>query len=88
MRKALIIAALVSGLGAAGSAAHAQGYLVNGHAASPAEVQQLASYGAQPGSWVVDGYGISAAEHGQSKPVTPAASGQKCWYVLDVQLCE
>ena len=31
---------------------HAQGFLVNGHAASKAEAQLLVSYGVQKGSWV------------------------------------
>ena len=34
---------------------------VNSHAASPAEMQLLGSYGAQPGKWVFAGYGISPA---------------------------
>jgi hypothetical protein len=41
---------------AASAVGHAQDYIVNGHNASKAEAQFLASY--------------------------------KCWYVLDVQLCD
>ena len=67
---------------------HAQGNLVNGRAASKAEAQLLTSYGVQKGNWVVDGFGIASAESGHSKQVTAASGGQKCWYVLDVQLCE
>jgi hypothetical protein len=67
---------------------HAQNYLVNGHAASKAEAQLLVSYGVQKGNWVVDGFGIASAESGQSRPATATNGEQKCWYVLDVQLCE
>ncbi|MGP0001367.1 MAG: hypothetical protein ACLPKW_27000, partial [Acetobacteraceae bacterium] len=38
---------------------HAQDYIVNGHNASKAEAQFLASYSAPAGHWQVDGYGIS-----------------------------
>jgi hypothetical protein len=61
MKKALAIAAVTVGLGFANLPAHAQGYVVNGRDASRAEVQLLVSHGAQPGKWLVDGYGISAA---------------------------
>jgi hypothetical protein len=68
--------------------AHAQDYVVNGHAASKAEAQFLSSYSAPAGHWQVDGYGFSrvADEH----PVQPVAqtTGPKCWYVLDVKLCD
>jgi hypothetical protein len=67
---------------------HAQDYVVNGHAASKTEAQLLTSYSAPAGHWQMDGYGISrvADEH----PVQPIAqtAGQKCWYVLDVKLCD
>ena len=66
MKKMLAIAAVVAGLSAVSPVAHAQGYVVNGHAASPAEVQLLASYGVSPGRWVVNGWGISADEDGPS----------------------
>jgi hypothetical protein len=62
----LAIAAILAGLGAVSPLAHAQGYVVNGHTASPAEVQLLASYGVSPGHWVVNGWGISADESGSS----------------------
>lgn len=64
--------------------AYAQDYVVNGHSASKAEAQFLASYSAPAGQWQIDGYGISrvADEH----PAPPA--GRKCWYVLDVLLCD
>jgi len=63
---------------------YAQDYVVNGHHASKAEAQLLASYSAPTGQWQVDGYGIArvADEH----PAPPA--GHRCWYVLDVQPCE
>jgi len=43
---------------------HAQGFQVNGHAASKAEAQLLVSYGVQKGNWVVDGFGIASADSG------------------------
>ena len=89
MREALAIAAVMVGLGSATFPAHAQGYTVNGRGASQAEAQLLASHGAQPGQWLVDGYGISTAKAGD-KIQQPTASnkGRKCWYVLDVLLCD
>jgi len=89
MKKLLAIAAVTVGLSAAATTvANAQGYLVNGHAASKAEAQLLVSYGVQQGNWVVDGYGIAPADSGLSRQATATSGGQKCWYVLDVQLCE
>jgi hypothetical protein len=93
MKKTLNIAiAAALGLGLLGSPSFAgsptfASYVVNGHAASPAEMQLLASYGVQPGQWVIDGYGISPAVQ---KASAPAASGsaQNCRYVLDVMLCD
>jgi hypothetical protein len=41
------------------SVTKAQAYTVNGHTASKAEVQFLASYNAPDGHWVVDGFGMS-----------------------------
>jgi hypothetical protein len=89
MKKALTIAAVTVGLGVASLPANAQGYVVNGRNASKAEVQLLVSHGAQPGKWLVDGYGISAADSGpKMRQPTAGNSGRKCWYVLDVLLCE
>jgi len=89
MKKLLAIAALMVGLGFASLPVQAQGYVVNGRSASQAEVQLLVSHGAQPGKWLLDGYGISAADSGSKKQQPAAAnSGHKCWYVLDVLLCE
>ena len=64
---------------------YAQDYVVNGHSASKAEAQFLASYSAPAGQWQFDGYGISRVADEQ--PVAKT-TGAKCWYVLDVQLCE
>ena len=88
MKKVLAIAAVTVGLGFASLPANAQGFVVNGRNASKAEVQLLVSHGAQPGKWLVDGYGISADDSGPTKQPTAGHSGRKCWYVLDVQLCE
>jgi hypothetical protein len=64
---------------------YAQDYVVNGHSASKAEAQFLASYSAPAGQWQFDGYGISrVADEHPAPPIT----GPKCWYVLDVQLCD
>jgi hypothetical protein len=89
MERALAIAAVVMAFGLASPATYAQGYVVNGHAASQAEAQMLASHGALPGKWQVDGYGISAAdtEHKQ-RGLTADSGGRRCWYVLDVLLCD
>jgi hypothetical protein len=66
---------------------HAQSYIVNGHKASKAEAQLLASYSAPTGQWQVDGYGILRVADEHPAPVAKSA-GPKCWYVLDVQLCD
>jgi hypothetical protein len=87
MKPFLVVAGVALGLGLFNLPAHAKGYVVNGHAASPAEVQLLASHGVPPGQWLVDGYGISPA----AGPGVQSASDSvvtKCWYVLDVRLCE
>jgi hypothetical protein len=65
----------------------AQDYVVNGHAATKAEAQLLTSYSAQAGEWRVDGYGIARVADEHAAPVAQTA-GQKCWYVLDVKLCD
>jgi hypothetical protein len=63
---------------------YAQDYLVNGRKASKAEAQFLASYSAPAGQWQSDGYGITRVADVQ--PIAKT-TGSKCWYVLDVQLC-
>jgi hypothetical protein len=85
MGKFLVLAAAVA-LNVFAPTANADEYVVNGHAASKAEAQFLASYSAPAGSWQVDGYGFSrvADEH----PVAGQPSGPKCHYVLDVLLCD
>ena len=84
MKNALAIA-IVAALGIASPPTHAQNYVVNGRDVSPSEVRFLASHGAQPGKWLVDGFGISLVASGHSRP---QAADRECWYVLDVQLCE
>jgi hypothetical protein len=86
MRKTLVNAIVVLGLGLATTPTFANAYVVNGHAASPAEACLLASYGAQPGNWKVDGYGISPAVQKATAPTD--AAGQNCRYVLEVLLCD
>ena len=73
MGKFLALAAVTVALNVFAPLAHAQDYVVNGHAASKAEAHFLASYSAQPGNWA---------------PPIAQTSGRKCWYVLDVQLCD
>jgi hypothetical protein len=83
------ITVLALGLGFLSTPSFASGYVVNGHAASPAEAQLLTSSGVQQGAWVVNGYGIAPAERAAfTAPATKEASGQKCYYVLDVLLCD
>jgi hypothetical protein len=67
---------------------HAQDYIVNRHKASKAEAQFLASYSAPVGQWQVDGYGISRVADEHPAPPVAKTAGRKCWYVLDVQLCD
>jgi len=74
MKKLLAIAAVAVGLSVASIPANAQSYVVNGHSASKAEVQLLVSHGAQPGKWLVDGYGISAADSRNQLLATAGAS--------------
>ena len=88
MKQTLITTALALGLGFFSTPSFASGYIVNGHAASPAEAQQLVASGVQQGAWVVNGYGIAPAEHASfTAPAATETSG-KCYYVLDVLLCD
>jgi hypothetical protein len=88
MKQTLITTALALGLGFLSTPSFASGYVVNGHAASPAEAQQLVASGVQQGAWVVNGFGIAPAEHASFNAPATEPSGQKCYYVLDVQLCD
>ena len=89
MKQTLITTALALGLGFFSTPSFASGYVVNGHAASPAEAQQLVAGGVQQGAWVVNGYGIAPAEHASfTAPAATEPSGKKCYYVLDVLLCD
>jgi hypothetical protein len=67
---------------------HAQDYIVNGHNASKAEAHFLASFSAQAGTGrsMDMAYRELPIEH-PAPPVVKTA-GRKCWYVLDVQLCD
>ena len=88
MNQTLITTVLALGLGFLSAPSFASSYIVNGRAASPAEAQHLVASGVQPGAWVVNGYGIAPAAAERALP--PAAnepSGQRCYYVLDVLLC-
>ena len=89
MKKTFITSAVGVVLGLLSAPTFASGYVVNGHAASPAETQLLVSYGAQPGQLVVDGYGVSPAVE-KAAVAAPESSnnGKNCRYVLDVLLCD
>ena len=91
MKQTLITTVLALGLGFLSAPSFASSYIVNGRAASPAEAQHLVASGVQPGAWVVNGYGIAPAAAERASFTAPAAnepSGQKCYYVLDVLLCD
>ena len=90
MKKTMIIAAIAAGLGFFTAPAFAKNYVVNGRAASPAEVQYLVSNGFQPGAWVVNGFGVAPADSGTAniQPASLKSTGKTCWYVLDELLCD
>ena len=48
----------------------------------------LVSHGFQPGAWVVNGFAITPADTGSSVQRAVESNAKKCWYVLDVQLCD
>jgi hypothetical protein len=88
MKQILITIALTMGLGLLSTPSLA-GYVVNGHAASPAEAQLLFANGVQQGAWVVNGYGIAPAERASFTSASGTeATGKKCYHVLDVLLCD
>ncbi len=87
MRKTLVTTAVTLGVGILGAAALAGEQVVNGHAASPQEAQPLVSHGVQRGQWVVDGNDISPAAR-RADGRTTKSDAAKCWYVLDVLLCD
>ena len=80
MRKNLIATAVACVIAFAGAPCFADGHAVNGYSATPAEMAAIASNASQPNSRPVH-------------PPVPAAAvaqtaGQKCYYVLDVLLCD
>jgi hypothetical protein len=81
MTKTLITTALALGLGLLSTPSFAAGsYIVNGHAASPAEAQHLVASGVQQGAWVVNGYGIAPAE--RTSFTAPASSEPGTFFVV------
>ena len=88
MTKTLISTALALGLGFLSTPSFAGSYIVNGRTASPAEAQHLVASGVQPGAWVVNGYGIAPAAERAAFTAATEPSGEKCYYVLDVRLCD
>jgi hypothetical protein len=89
MKTLITTTVLALGLGFLSAPSFASNYVVNGHAASPAEAQDLVASGVQQGAWVVNGYGIAPAEHASfTAPPATQSNGKKCYYVLDVLLCD
>jgi hypothetical protein len=87
IRTSVAIAAVAASLIMASPPASAQGYFVNGHAASAAEVQYLSTHGMPPGNWRIDGWGIGPADNGFNRQLASSDTEKgKCWYVLDVPL--
>ena len=69
-----------------GTPTHAEGYTVNGHAGSPAELQLLVSYGPAPGRWMSMALALTRRQWAQQTNAS-GNRGRKC-RVLDVLLCE
>jgi hypothetical protein len=69
MRKFLVLAAIVSGLVMASGSAYAVWYMVNGRAATYAEIRFLKANGAPSGSYWVDAKGniVRAGPSGYSR---------------------
>jgi hypothetical protein len=88
MKKTLFTAALAAGLGFCSVPTFAQGYVVNGHAASAAEAQFLVSHGFEPGAWTINGWGIGPADTESSVQPAAASGAKKCRYVLNALLCD
>lgn len=89
MTKTLFTAAAVAvALGFFSAPTFAKSYVVNGHAASAAEAQHLVAHGFQPGAWTVSGFAITAVDAGSSIQPTTDSKSKKCWFVLDVELCD
>jgi hypothetical protein len=94
VRKALLTGAVAIAVSVAGTPALASDFVVNGRAASAAEARYLVSSGAQPGKWIANGFGIApadiggAAERTSATRIAPEGDEAKCYYVLDVRLCD
>lgn len=55
----------------------------------PPETRHLVARGIQQGAWVVNGYDIAPAERASfTPPPAREPSGKRCYYVLDVLLCD
>jgi hypothetical protein len=86
MKQILITIAMALGLGFLSTPSFATGYIVNGHAASPAEAQHLVANVVQQGAWVVNGYGLAPAERASftSAPTTqPSGKNLTCCSATD-----
>jgi hypothetical protein len=94
VRKVLVYGAVAMAVSLGGVPAFASDFVVNGRAASAAEARYLVSSGAQPGRWIANGFGIAPADTGgaagrtSAAPAAPGTDEAKCYYVLDVRLCD
>lgn len=89
MRQVLVIAAAAVALALLGSATCGGCAIGKDHAVSPEAIRLLASHGAQPDQWIVDGPGISLTDSASINAATSSASSNHgCWFDLDLQHCE
>ena len=80
MRKTLIAIVVAFVIGYPGVACVADDHAVNGYAASPAQLQAISANGTQA---------AAPADHASAAtPRVAQTTGRKCYYVLDVLLCD
>ena len=87
MNKIMFTTTLVAAICFQSLPSFANGYIVNGEAASDTQLQFLVSHGFQPGAWVMDGYGIGPANTNTGVQQAVDSEEKKCRYVLEVLLC-
>jgi hypothetical protein len=89
MNKTPALVALAAAFSFLSLQAGAQSYVVNGHPATQAEVRLLASYGAHPGHWVVNGFSfVVIDETPLAKQTIVSRDDRSCWYDHDMPHCE
>jgi hypothetical protein len=79
VRKTLIATCVALVIGCPSVPCSADGHVVNGYAASPAELQTPAATAVRA---------ASPPDHASTAPTIAQTPGQKCYYVLDVLLCD